>query len=204
MTNVDPLAGENAASSHILRHSVVVIFPYSHILSIGIPFTRFRLSGVVVAMKLDLIEKVHQTELPIQSELLDRIAPTDFIDCYWVKSTLETRKAAEIIAKFPGWARALVHLRNIITLPFGLLTDGPPSEDKVGLFPVESENDHELIAGFNDKHLNFRVSVMSGDGRVYLATWVHPHNIGGRIYLKTILPFHVLISRNALARVAQS
>jgi hypothetical protein len=36
---------------------------------------------------------------------------------------------------------------------------------------------------------------------VFLATWVHPHNIGGRVYLTTILPFHILIARNALARV---
>ncbi|MEM7636150.1 MAG: DUF2867 domain-containing protein, partial [Pseudomonadota bacterium] len=69
------------------------------------------------------------------------------------------------------------------------------------VFPVETETARELIAGFNDKHLNFRVSVLSQDGRVFLATWVHPHNIGGRLYLKTILPFHILIARNALARV---
>jgi len=76
--------------------------------------------------------------------------------------------------------------------------------DNVGIFPVETETDDELIAGFNDKHLNFRVSVISKGGRVYLATWVHPHNIAGRLYLKTIMPFHVAISRNALARVAAS
>ena len=34
-----------------------------------------------------------------------------------------------------------------------------------------------------------------------LATWVHPHNRAGRLYLKAILPFHILIARDALARV---
>jgi len=74
----------------------------------------------------------------------------------------------------------------------------------LGVFPVEIENSHELIAGFNDKHLDFRVSVISQDGQVFLATWVHPNNIGGQIYLKVILPFHILIARNALARVRAS
>lgn len=112
-----------------------------------------------------------------------------------------TVDAAEIITNFPAWARFLVKIRNVVTAPFGLSSDGPQAIDKVGLFPVESENHYELIAGFNDKHLDFRVSVISENGRVFLATWVHTNNIGGRIYLKTILPFHIIIVRNALARV---
>ncbi|WP_219702778.1 DUF2867 domain-containing protein [Marinomonas lutimaris] len=147
------------------------------------------------------MSKVIKTELPLNSLLTDRINKSDFIDCYSVQSNLSTRQAAEIITNFPGWARFLVKIRNAVVSKFGLSSDGPEASDKVGFFPVESENDHELIAGFNDKHLNFRVSVISQDGRVFLSTWVHPHNIGGKIYLKTILPFHVLIVRNALARV---
>ncbi|MEM1300886.1 MAG: DUF2867 domain-containing protein, partial [Pseudomonadota bacterium] len=78
------------------------------------------------------------------------------------------------------------------------------SENKLGLFPVEIETGDEIIAGFNDKHLDFRVSIMARDGGVYLATWVHTHNFGGRLYLATIMPFHILIARNALARVAST
>jgi hypothetical protein len=147
------------------------------------------------------MSKVVETELPKNSLLTDRINKSDFIDCYSVQSNLSTRQAAEIITNFPGWASFLVKIRNAVVSKFGLLSDGPEASDKVGFFPVDSENDHELIAGFNDKHLDFRISVMSKDGRVFLSTWVHPHNIGGKIYLKTILPFHVLIVRNALARV---
>ncbi|WP_299648055.1 DUF2867 domain-containing protein [uncultured Tateyamaria sp.] len=128
----------------------------------------------------------------------------DFLDCYCVASTATPRAAAEIITAFPGWAQILVKLRALITAPFGLSQDGPKAEDKLGPFPVESETGTELIAGFDDKHLNFRVSVRSENGKVSLATWVHPHNIGGRIYLAGIMPFHVLIVRNALARVARS
>jgi len=143
-------------------------------------------------------------ELPEQSNLHSRVAPEDFIDCYAVTSDLPPRTAAEIITDFPGWARFLLLIRRLVTTPFGLSNDGPESSDKIGIFPVESETDEEVIAGFNDKHLDFRVSVISRDQVVYLATWVHPHNIGGRLYLATIMPFHILISRNALHRVADN
>lgn len=147
------------------------------------------------------MNKVIATELPSNSLLSKRIKPTDFIDCFSVESDLTPRHAAEIITDFPLWARFLTGIRNLVTAPFGLSSEGPDAKDKVGVFPVEVENDHELIAGFNDKHLNFRVSVISQNGRVYLSTWVHTNNIGGKIYLKTIIPFHILIARNALARV---
>ena len=144
---------------------------------------------------------VTAAELPARSLLGERVASTDFLDCYCVTSDLSARRAAEVITDFPGWARFLLHIRRVLTSPFGLSNDGPAAPDKVGVFPVETETGRELIAGFNDKHLDFRVSVVSQNGRVFLATWVHPHNIGGQFYLKAILPFHILIARNALARV---
>ena len=147
------------------------------------------------------MSNVKAVELPEWSDLRSRIESSDFLDCYSVGSEVSPRRAAEIITDFPVWARFLLLIRRAITTPFGLSNDGPTASDKVGIFPVETENSHELIAGFNDKHLNFRVSVMSRGGRVYLATWVQTHNIGGRVYLCAIKPFHVAVSRNALARV---
>lgn len=144
------------------------------------------------------------SELPPESGLHARIAPGDFMDCFAVASDMPPRRAAQIITDFPGWARLLLLFRRVVTAPFGLSNDGPEADDKLGPFPVESESESELIAGFDDKHLEFRVSVISRDGRVSLATWVHTHNLGGRLYLRAILPFHVLIARDALARVARN
>lgn len=141
--------------------------------------------------------------MPDHSALHARVAPGDFLDCYSVAADATPRQAADIITDFPGWARSLLQVRRLITTPFGLSNDGPQADDKVGIFPVEQDNDAELIAGFNDHHLDFRVAVVTHDHRVHLATWVHPHNVGGRIYLAAILPFHILIARNALARVSQ-
>ena len=146
--------------------------------------------------------EVRAIPLPKGSVLHDRRVPRDFLDCYAVRSTTTPRHAADIITNFPGWARGLLVLRRIVTAPFGLDNDGPDVPDKVGPFPVESETETELVAGFNDKHLDFRVSVMSVDGQVSLATWVSPHNVGGRLYLAAIMPFHIAIAKNALQRVA--
>lgn len=147
--------------------------------------------------------KISKIPLPASSALQSRIADGDFLDCYATKADISPRDATAEIVEFPGWAKWLVKLRAIVTSPFGLSQDGPEATDKLGAFPVESETDTEIIAGFNDKHLNFRVSVICEDGQLSLATWVHPHNLGGRIYLAAIMPFHILIARNAVARAAR-
>jgi len=148
--------------------------------------------------------RVKTTPLPDQSALHAYIGEGDFLDCYSVASGMSAREAAQLITKFPGWAQGLLMVRRIVTAPFGLSQDGPEADDKLGAFPVELDTGTEVIAGFDDKHLNFRVSVYAKGGQVSLATWVHPHNWGGRIYLAAILPFHVLVARNALARVAKA
>ena len=146
---------------------------------------------------------VSAVALPKDSRLWGYKHPKDFMDCFCVIANMPARQAAEIVVNFPVWARVLIFIRYIMTTPFGLDQDGPTAADKLGPFPVEMTSDTEVVAGFNDKHLNFRVSVVSNEGRIYLATWVHTHNLLGRAYLKMIMPFHILIARNALARVAK-
>ncbi|MGR3714733.1 MAG: DUF2867 domain-containing protein [Shimia sp.] len=148
--------------------------------------------------------RVTSAPLPPFSALHQKFQPGDFVDCYRVASTMPLRQAAETVADFPGWARALVKLRNLAVAPFGLRGDVPDDVDKLGIFPVESETDHEIIAGFNDRHLNFRISVMRDGGDILLATWVHRHNFLGHAYLATIMPFHIAIARDALRRAASS
>ncbi len=148
--------------------------------------------------------QVKKTQLAASSALHARRTPGDFLDCYTVDAAMPARDAADIITDFPYWARLLLFVRRVITTPFGLDNDGPAATDRIGIFPVESETASELIAGFDDKHLNFRVSVLSKDSKVSLATWVATHNVGGRLYLAAIMPFHIAIARDALARVGQA
>ena len=152
---------------------------------------------------MDSIE-VTKIPLPASSALHKRCKPGDFLDCYVVTATMSVRDAADVITDFPYWARLLLLIRRIVTAPIGLDNDGPETADRVGIFPVESETTSELIAGFDDKHLDFRISVLSHDTKISLATWVAPHNFGGRAYLAAIMPFHIAIARNALARVRRA
>lgn len=147
---------------------------------------------------------VTATPLPESSDLHARIGEEDFLDCYCIDSDMPPREAAEIITTFPGWAKALSVLRNVLVTPLGLKTEAPADTECVGIFPVESQSDTEVIAGFDDSHLNFRVSVLSQGGKLFLATWVHRNNLFGRMYLATIMPFHILIARDALVRVARA
>ena len=152
---------------------------------------------------MTLTPRVHTATLPADSPPWLKHPKGDFLDCFRVTADVSPRQAAEVITAFPGWAGLLLKIRRLVTTPFGLSQDGPDAPDKVGPFPVISETENELIAGFDDKHLEFQVSVLRRDGQIFLATWVHPHNIGGWAYLAAIYPFHVLVARDALRRVAQ-
>ena len=76
----------------------------------------------------------------------------------------------------------------------------------IGLFPVISETPDRLVAGFNDRHLDFRVVVDIANSdtvrNVTATTLVKTHNWLGRTDLAIIVPFHRLIVPTLLRRVA--
>jgi hypothetical protein len=109
----------------------------------------------------------------------------------------------------PRWIERLLALRNVLVAPFDLKKPVPTrtsTADTIGIFPVVSETPDRLVAGLNDKHLDFRVVVdvaSSGHGqRVTATTLVLTHNLLGRVYLAIILPFHRLVVRALLRQVA--
>ncbi len=136
--------------------------------------------------------------LPPASALWSLHQPGDFLDCYSVASTLSPREAAERGLTLPRWAAALLALRNMLVRPFGLKTGAPDRP----IFPTCLESEDELVLGTDDRHLNFRIGLIRAEGRLYMSTWVHPHNVWGRAYLRLVMPFHILISRGAVARMA--
>lgn len=136
-----------------------------------------------------------------------------FTDAYRLEvdgENLDARRAAmRMMARAPRWVDALLALRNIIVAPFGLKTSGGGRQaprDMIGIFPVVSETPARLVAGFNDKHLDFRVvvDVATAGGRqsVTATTLVLTHNRLGRTYLGIIMPLHRLVVRAMLRQVA--
>jgi len=135
-----------------------------------------------------------------------------FIDAYQI-SVLDLRldaagAARRMFARSPGWVEALMALRTAIVKPFGLKTGQEPYDrgDKIGIFPIESETPNRIVMGFADIHLDFRavvdVAQAAGESKVTITTLVRLHNLLGRTYLTLIVPFHKLIVRDALKRVA--
>lgn len=135
-----------------------------------------------------------------------------FADAFCIEVTdrnLNARRAAErMMARQPRWAEALVSLRNFLVAPLGLKTSGASPgvpRDMIGIFPVVSEAPDRLVAGFNDRHLDFRVVVdvtaPGGVRQVTATTLVKTHNWLGRTYLATIMPFHRLIVPALLRQV---
>lgn len=152
-------------------------------------------------------------EVPPQVDLAVLLAGAQFMDAYRLElenAALDARQAAErMMARAPRWVDALLVLRNIIVAPFGLKTSGESRRaprDIIGIFPVVSETPARLVAGFNDKHLDFRVvvDVTTEDTRqsVTATTLVLTHNWLGRTYLAIIMPFHRLVVRAMLRQVA--
>ena len=140
-----------------------------------------------------------------------------FIDAFRVAlegRAIDARNAAErMLEHSPAWVEALLSLRHLLVAPFGLKTSGKsenPPRETVGLFPILTQTPERLVAGFNDKHLDFRVVVdvaASGTGseasqQVTATTLVKTHNLFGRLYLAIILPFHRLIVPAMLRKVA--
>ena len=86
-------------------------------------------------------------------------------------------------------------LRDRLVAPLGL-KPAPASG-----FPVVSETPEQVVLGFDDSHLDFRVVVTVAAGKATLTTIVRRRNWLGRAYLFAILPFHRLIARAFAARI---
>jgi uncharacterized protein DUF2867 len=64
--------------------------------------------------------------------------------------------------------------------------------DKIGPWPIFFVADHEIVAGRNNRHLDFRLSVLKSKDAtdVVVSTVCTVHNVFGKIYLFFIVPFH--------------
>src|SRR5262249_17114104 len=146
------------------------------------------------------------------SSALDRglVRTCDFRDSYRVPLSHPGLGAAEIFfAVFghtPFWMKAMLILRNALARLAGLevptVTEIMKPEvrtayrvgDKLGPWPVFFVGENEIIAGRDNRHMDFRLSVLKEtDGAaadVVVSTICSVHNLFGKIYLLLIVPFH--------------
>ena len=108
----------------------------------------------------------------------------------------------------PGWVSGLLMLRNLAVTPFGLKREAPAGSERIGIFPVVSASPEQVVMGFDDAHLDFRVVVeVTPDGsgqQVTATTFVRTRNRLGRLYLAAVKPFHRMIVPAMLAQVGRN
>ena len=158
--------------------------------------------------------------LPSESRIIRVYKSTNLADAFAIRLPLGASKDPELLARFifshqPSWVGKLTMVRDAIVACFGLKTakhlatlDGGQGE-RVGIFKVYSVSETEIVVGEDDKHLDFRVSVLcsegiapEGGGQLIVSTVVHCHNFLGRAYLHVIAPFHRLVVKASLRRAA--
>lgn len=157
------------------------------------------------------MERAVRCQLPNASALREHLPRVDYIDSFSIAAPRTdvtiTQLYAALLAHLPRAFQHLLVLRSLVVKPFGIAgvgyedmkgsIDGAKAYavgDKLGRWTLYAQQRDEMITGNNDKHLDFRVSVMREDtatvSRAVLSTAVMTHNGFGRAYLATILPFH--------------
>ena len=75
--------------------------------------------------------------------------------------------------------------------------------DVIGVWPIYTLGDDEIVVGRDNKHLDFRLSVLKvfddAEASVIVSTVCTVHNLFGKFYLFVVVPFHRLGVRNLMA-----
>ena len=164
---------------------------------------------------------VEECDFP-QASSLDRqmVEAAYFQDSYRAPLRKEHSTMAAIFFDLfghnPGWVKALLLMRNRIAAACGL--EVPKASDiqhpiqkahyavgdVIGPWPIFALTEHELIAGRDNGHLDFRLSLLRerrGDqSSIVVSTVCDVHNLYGKIYLFFIVPFHKWGVKQMIAR----
>lgn len=152
------------------------------------------------------LKSMKEQNMP-QNSLIANYFPADYCDSF--SKTVISEKTVTSDEFFdmafnqsPGWVNGLMKLRNAIVKPLGL---------EVGMRFADTiceKNRNEVVFGMPDKHLTFHASLWCGekeaDGQTFTITTIVKYNNGvGRLYFFFIRPFHKIIIRSMLKRVAK-
>jgi hypothetical protein len=171
-----------------------------------------------VPSEFTLLEPV---EIPAQSSVATVYESPNLADAFAVRLPFGTSDDPEILWRFvmsqqPSWIGWLTNIRDTIVACFGLKTtkhlatlSDVANGDRIAFFKVYSKSESEIILGEDDRHLDFRLSVLRSQdlsqtpgGQLTVSTVVRCHNFLGRAYIFVIAPFHRLVVKASLRRAA--
>ncbi|WP_076865054.1 DUF2867 domain-containing protein [Bradyrhizobium mercantei] len=125
-----------------------------------------------------------------------------------------------IFAHHPLWMKLLLIVRNKAASLAGL--DVPTASEifhvemkdryavggKIGVWPIFALSENEIVAGRNNKHMDFRLSVLKvldGDRpSVVVSTICTVHHWSGKVYLFFVAPFHKYGVRKLMANASMA
>ena len=164
---------------------------------------------------------IEECDVPALSVLDRRLIEAAFFrDSYRAPLTLTQASVVEIFfavfGHHPLWMKRILIARNHVASFCGLdaaaaseimkpeVQSSYTVGDKIGPWPIFSLTQSELVAGRDNKHLDFRLSVLketSGEATsAVFSTVCTTHNAFGRVYLFFIIPFHKWGVKRLLSR----
>ena len=166
---------------------------------------------------------VRSVSLPQESAIAKAYASMNLADAYSIELPTGASTNPEVLARFifahqAPWISSLIAVRDALVASFGLKTakhlaslEAESGAGRLNIFKIYSKSPTEVVIGEDDKHLDFRLSVLcSGQSspgakrHLTLSTVVHCHNGLGRLYIFLIAPFHRLVVQSSLRSAARS
>ncbi len=165
-----------------------------------------------------LMRTSHAVPLPAESRLATFFDAADLADAFAVTlpahATNDVEAAARAVLDDPAlWFRALLACRDAMVTPFGIASSrqmrrelDKRSAARIDFFPILSRDIGELVVGADDRHLDFKASVLlrrdmiDQKRELVVTTVVQCHNPLGHLYIAAIAPFHRLVIRSSLTR----
>jgi hypothetical protein len=160
--------------------------------------------------------------LPTQSGINNVYKSVHLADAFAIRLPSGASHDVDVLARFvfshqPSWIRALMRVRDMIVAGFGLKTasdlarlGSDAKAERVGIFRIYSSSATEIVLGEDDKHLDFRLSLLCTEAPgpetgalLTISTVVHCHNLLGRTYILVIAPFHRMAVKASLRRAAR-
>lgn len=165
----------------------------------------------------------HAVKVPCPQESLiaDWLPDADLADAFAIRvpehaAAQGVRYLAQCVLGHPPlWFKGLISLRDMLVARLNIKTsrrlrgDAETEDaDHIDFFRVLAVSENEVIIGEDDRHLDFRGSVLMravpgrAEAELIATTVVHCHNRLGKAYLTMIAPFHRLVIRSNLSRAA--
>ena len=161
--------------------------------------------------------RVREVAVPTGSLVGAEFAKTSYEDAWAIDLPSGDEHDVDALARLiatsaPRWAEQLMWLRDRIVSVFGLRTSEKAQPDNstaplrpgeaVSIFKVLARSDDEIMFGGDDKHLDFRASLLvqrdAARSSAVLSTVVRYNNWFGRLYFSFVRPFHRLIVASLL------